>query len=510
MPSLDPDDPWAHKPGRYDERPLKRVLKRHYRLSSGRIGAHAGGAARTFYYHQRSVKVDAPKGKGGSVDYITREGDYGDRDDLVAVIGDPAELREALKAIEDSARVRRGRTAERVAIAEVMELPAGADPERWPAAAAALVDRWRQRGHLAIAAIHAPEDGQPHIHVLATSRPVTRTPEGWMVNRTARLFTSKSELREERQLVAGLINEACGQEVKFFGGRDREMDRPGIVGREPKRRVPSAVLHGKVDPDPDARRRAREKYQAAREARAAIAQPLAEPQQEKRPPLLEIRPGQFGADVWRLVPGREPIKLRRVRNPAEFDELLKKERLQDIEPDQVHRHPDLMDQDWSRVSLYFARRQAKRESEVRETAQSRRHSGYEPVEPPRPLMSASDPWAVRQLEAEKQDMARRLDEERRARQEAVLQAEAERQARLATEAAAKQAIANLVAEQSNQPTSAPPASVNQALTVFDLAHKASVRLDPDQPVSAPWAGQMIRHLQTVLGRPRSKPQSERD
>ena len=211
-------------------------------LLSGRVGWHLGRPARTFTCLMGSIK-----GGGrfdATIDYIEREGDYSGRDDLEHVAGDAERLREAARAIDAGARLRRGRTAERVLIKIVHELPAGTTALHRRDTAEREVAYWRGRGHEAIAAVHAAGKVQPHIHVLVSARPVTEA-DGWKVDRKARVMVGKAAVRAERAAVANFVNEVLDDHQmdtpRFFAGRDAQMDRPGLVDRQPKRRVPQRV-----------------------------------------------------------------------------------------------------------------------------------------------------------------------------------------------------------------------------------------------------------------------------
>lgn len=241
----------------------EKVKGRRHR-DSGRIGLHLGRPARTAHINWRGVCIGQPGGKGGSLDYIAREGDYSDRDDLQHLAGDPDELREAMAAIEATARIRRGPSAERLAIAGVFELPVESSPAQRKALAEARVAYWRQRGHVAVVAVH-DEPGNPHIHELVSARPVQRDTTGHMVvDRSVRIMVGKAAVQAERMVVADLVNNQTRPRVRFWGGRDQKMDRPGIVGRKPERRTPRAVRHGQRPDEPHQIQLARERHQEAR------------------------------------------------------------------------------------------------------------------------------------------------------------------------------------------------------------------------------------------------------
>lgn len=249
-----------HRPGRgrspeQERASTQRILNT---FRSGRVGRHNGRPARTFHVAFRGVQAGAGAGTGGgrgaSIDYIAREGDYADRQDLEHLAGDAGELEEAIAAVDAGCRIRNGRTAERVAIATVFELPADTSAEQRRRVAEEVVRTWRDRGHLAVAAIHATDQVQPHVHVLATARPVHRSPSGWEVDRSpARVpLRGKAAVRTARAEIAAIVNAACRPAVEFYPGRDADLDQPGIVGRKPKRRVPERRWHceGQRERDP--------------------------------------------------------------------------------------------------------------------------------------------------------------------------------------------------------------------------------------------------------------------
>ena len=141
--------------------------------------------------------------------------------ELECTAGERQDVEDACARIEESAVVRKGRTAERFLIQQVIELPGDSTPEQRKACAEALVQHWEDRGHPASAAVHARLDGdpkarvQPHVHVQATARPVDADGN---VDRSALLWNSKQAVRDEREAVAGIVNEHCPGAVLFHGG----------------------------------------------------------------------------------------------------------------------------------------------------------------------------------------------------------------------------------------------------------------------------------------------------
>lgn len=246
---------------------------------SDRIGLLAGRPTRTAHISFRGVQVGTQGGRGGSIDYIARQGDYADHDDLVHLEGDVDELRQALVAVDHAAIWRSGRTAERVGISTVLELPLDADLDAQRRVAAALVAYWYDQGHNAIAAVH-DEPGNPHIHVLATARPVQRVVDKYVVDRSAPPpLRGKAAVQAARRDMAAIVNDHAAPTVRFFGGRDRDLDLPGIVGRPPKKRIPERLWHRESQRERDEAEvaRVREAAQARRwEAAEAKAERAAD------------------------------------------------------------------------------------------------------------------------------------------------------------------------------------------------------------------------------------------
>ena len=117
--------------------------------------------------------------------------------------------------------MRKGRTAERFLIQQVIELPGDSTAAQRKACAEALVQHWEDRGHPASAAVHGAGKVQPHVHVQATARPVDADGN---VDRSALLWTSKQAVRDERAALAEIVNEHCPSAVLFHGGRHEDVN----------------------------------------------------------------------------------------------------------------------------------------------------------------------------------------------------------------------------------------------------------------------------------------------
>ena len=211
---------------------------------SGRIGKNdRGDLARTFHVDFSSLKIGDDVTPRAALNYAMREGkSSAAADDAVYVAGTERPVLEAAELIRQSARVRRGPNAERLLIREILELPSDTTRERWNEAAEAIVADWAKRGYPAVAVVHlhGEELAHPHLHVLASARRIFEDERGRpTVDRTRTLWSTRTELREERHNVARLINEACEPLVELNGGRlkDTGIDRPALT------RVPLAAWH---------------------------------------------------------------------------------------------------------------------------------------------------------------------------------------------------------------------------------------------------------------------------
>ena len=242
-------------------------------LASGRIGSDSSGqAARTFHCNFSSVKLGGGTTALAALDYALREGENErDAGDVEAAAGDKQRVLEAAAKIEESARIRTGRTAERVLVKEVLELPAASTPEQRAACARAFVDNWAGRGHEAVAVVHVhgEESPQPHLHVLAAARPLAA--DGTVDRDPARRpLADKAAVRRERALAAGLVNAHCPGPVRFHPGKLADTG----IERAAKKRIPQGEFRAR-----------RAEIRAAPEKAAAIEAVMAAESREKRAAL---------------------------------------------------------------------------------------------------------------------------------------------------------------------------------------------------------------------------------
>ena len=233
-------------------------------LASGRVGVVDGRATRTFHCHFGSVRV-ADASAGTAIDYAARIDTTAEQTaELEHVAGDVDALRRAAEAVDAAAVVRRGPTAERVMVKQTVELPAEASAAQRREAAEAIIADWQARGHVAIAAVHGNGLVQPHVHVLATARPVD---DAGRVDRSRTLWPTKQAVREERARIATIVNEACRPAVEFHPGRLAETG----IARQAERRLPARAYFVRQQraPDPVEVERLREAKRAERRAAAA-------------------------------------------------------------------------------------------------------------------------------------------------------------------------------------------------------------------------------------------------
>ena len=192
-------------------------------------------------------------------------------DEFEAEAGDPEAVLKAADLIEETARVRSGRTAERVVATEVWELPGDSTAAQRSAAAAAIVEHWRSQGHEAHAAVHGNGVVQPHMHVTATARPILA--DG-AVDRSRLLWPTKQDVRDAREDRAELVNRHCPGAVLFDGGRHEAVGIDRKARREAglmQRRLPRHARHReesfeRTRRDDDAPARQAGRYKASREA----------------------------------------------------------------------------------------------------------------------------------------------------------------------------------------------------------------------------------------------------
>lgn len=249
--------------------------------------------ARTFHLRIGSIKIGDPTSVKSSLDYALRRGEYAkpkperieelrrrvtaaregdDEDEIAAREEDLAEALEldakadelefwagdydavcrASELVEASAVRREGPFAERLVVTETFEVPADTEEEQRAACAEAVVADWNARhgsGHPAVAAVHCRGLVQPHIHVLASARPIG---EDGAVDRSVRLWAgphAKRSLQEERERVAEIINRTCEPAVLFHHGRLAATH----IYREPKKRLAGYALEearARMDADP--------------------------------------------------------------------------------------------------------------------------------------------------------------------------------------------------------------------------------------------------------------------
>lgn len=243
--------------------------------TSGRIGRDAQGRqTRTAHIHHTPVHVGTDIAH--TVDYALREGQHEDRvsprtgepigkADLEATAGDRKRLEKVIAAVDAAALKRRGRTAEKIAVKIVIELPVDSSREGRQRMADAVVAHYWARGYEAVAGVHG-RTVQPHLHAVVAARPVAA--DGTVDRTPSRVLLrgGKAELRAERHRLAELVNVTLGQLVRFWGGRDAELAEPGIVGRAPKRRVPMPRYvreQDEIDPAAAEERRARAERERA-------------------------------------------------------------------------------------------------------------------------------------------------------------------------------------------------------------------------------------------------------
>ena len=203
----------------------------------GRVSGDGGltKIVRTFHARFGSVKMGAGQTARTRIAYVHREGQHAkDAGDVEAIAGDKEAVIAAADRIRDTARVRRGKTAERILATQVVELPMESTAEQRQACADAFVADWRERGHQAVAAVHVHGEDrpQPHLHVEIAARPVHA--DG-AVDRSELLWHGREPVKKERGRVADLVNRTCDPDPPYHPGGFRDIG----VERQPRTRIPS-------------------------------------------------------------------------------------------------------------------------------------------------------------------------------------------------------------------------------------------------------------------------------
>lgn len=230
----------------YSQEPQKLNLK------SGRIGPKG----RTFHLKVGSATKAQPIGKGASVDYIARQGDYSKkRADFESSAGrDPEQMKSILDAVHETTNRKNGR----VAIPITIEMPNDLTADARNEIAQKFCEYFEAQNHPAIAVIHGNGKEQPHMHLLTTSRPTRSIDDppqffgaesgGWVIAKEGirgsaqkgRMFANRNEIKLfRRQVAAGIINqvlEAHGHAGNWHGGTLKETG----IEREAKKRVREA------------------------------------------------------------------------------------------------------------------------------------------------------------------------------------------------------------------------------------------------------------------------------
>ena len=223
----------------------------------GRVSGDDGEAriVRTFHARFGSVKLGGAVTARTRIAYVHREGKHaGDAADVEATAGDKEKVIEASDRIRDTARVRRGKTAERLLATQVIELPLESTAEQRQACADAFVADWRGRGHQAVAVVHVhgEEHKQPHLHVEIAARPVGA--DGAVDRAATRLWAGGHpavEVKKERARAADIVNRTCDPDPPYHPGGFRDIG----VERQPRTRIPAGKF-----------RKAREEIRDARAA----------------------------------------------------------------------------------------------------------------------------------------------------------------------------------------------------------------------------------------------------
>ena len=221
----------------------------------GRVSGDDGltKIVRTFHARFGSVKLGGSVTARERLAYVHREGKHaGDAADVEATAGDKEKVIEASDRIRDTARVRRGKTAERLLATQVIELPMESTAEQRRTCADAFVADWRGRGHQAVAVVHVhgEEHKQPHLHVEIAARPVDADGS---VNRSAtRLWAGGHpavEVKKERARAADIVNRTCDPDPPYHPGGFRDIG----VERQPRTRIPAGKFREAREEIRDAR-----------------------------------------------------------------------------------------------------------------------------------------------------------------------------------------------------------------------------------------------------------------
>ena len=235
-----------HRLGRYDDRPMRRVLTR--------IGWVGGRQVQTFHCALGAVQVamniagwrEDGRGLAKALDglaYIDRAGTYGDQAHALLATGgtDRKDIADALEAVDDAAIWRKGRTAEKVALTLVVELSKSSTTEQLIAAAERTAEVFGEGGPVGWA-IHRPpsDNGNWHLHLIRPARRVERSASRWVVvvdetgQRIPPAFRKPHQKKALRAAVATAINETCQPEIEYHPGRLRDIG----VDRAGKKRLP--------------------------------------------------------------------------------------------------------------------------------------------------------------------------------------------------------------------------------------------------------------------------------
>ncbi len=214
-----------------------------------RVGKAGGRAVRSFHCALGAIRVapgdagrrTADRGIGKAldgVDYIDRAGTYGDRAHALEATGgsDRDELAAALEEVDRTALWRNGRTAEKVALTLVVEMPADSTTAQRRAAAGAIAALFGEGGPVGWA-LHRPpsENDNWHLHLIRPARPVIGGPDGWTVERDNNgcrrppAFRKPYQKKALRVAAAEAVNGTCAPAVEYHPGTLREIgiDRAG-------------------------------------------------------------------------------------------------------------------------------------------------------------------------------------------------------------------------------------------------------------------------------------------